>query len=288
MAFAQPRRRGAAELGVVLQLGDGGVAGIAHGGAQPADELVDDVGGRPLVGDPAFDAFGDEIETVGYLFLEVPVGRPPGHGAEGAHAAIGFVRPALEQEHLARAFVGAGEQGPDHAAFGARRDGLGQVAGILDAAVGDERDFGLPARLRRLDDGRELRHADAGDHARRADGAGPDADLDAIGAGVDQRPGAVGGGDVAADHLDIVGKLLDLFHRLQDGGRMAVRGVDDDDVDASIEQRLGPGDAVVADAGGRGDPEASLFVLAGVGVCLGLFHVLDRDQADAAERAVDD
>ena len=58
MAFAQPRRRGAAELGVVLQLGDGGVAGIAHGGAQPADELVDDVGGRPLVGDPAFAAFG--------------------------------------------------------------------------------------------------------------------------------------------------------------------------------------------------------------------------------------
>ena len=54
------------------------------------------------------------------------------------------------------------------------------------------------------------------------------------------------------------------------------------------EERLGAGGALVSDSGGGGDPKVALFVLAGVGVCLGLFHVLDRAQADAAERAVDD
>ncbi len=35
-------------------------------------------------------------------------------------------------------------------------------------------------------DGGDLRHAGAGDHARGADGARADADLDGVGAGVDQ------------------------------------------------------------------------------------------------------
>ena len=34
---------------------------------------------------------------------------------------------------------------------------------------------------------------------------GPDADLDRVDPGVDQRLGAVAGGDVAADHLDVAG-----------------------------------------------------------------------------------
>ena len=49
----------------------------------------------------------------------------------------------------------------------------------------------------------DLRHADPGDDAGRADRAGPDADLDAVRAGVDQRLGAGAGGDVAADDVDV-------------------------------------------------------------------------------------
>ena len=36
-------------------------AAVAHAGPQAADELIDEVAQRAAVGDPAFDAFGDEL-----------------------------------------------------------------------------------------------------------------------------------------------------------------------------------------------------------------------------------
>ena len=46
--------------------------------------------------------------------------------------------------------------------------------------------------------------------------------------------------------------------------RMAVRGVDDEQVDAGVDQPLGALEAVVADAGRRGDAQPPLRVLGGV------------------------
>ena len=51
----------------------------------------------------------------------------------------------------------------------------------------------------------QLRHADAGDEPGRAREAGPDADLDGVGAGRGEVAHAVGGGDVAGDHLGLAG-----------------------------------------------------------------------------------
>jgi hypothetical protein len=48
---------------------------------------------------------------------------------------------------------------------------------------------------------RDLRHADAGDDARRADRAGPDADLQAVRAGRDQFTRRIDRRDVARDHV---------------------------------------------------------------------------------------
>ena len=69
---------------------------------------------------------------------------------------------------------------------------------------------------------------------------------------------------------------------------MAVRGVDDEQVDAGVDQPLGALEAVVADAGRGGDAQAALRVLGGVRVELRLLDVLDGDQADAVAVAVDD
>ena len=52
--------------------------------------------------------------------------------------------------------------------------------------------------------------------------------------------------------------------RVEHALRMAVRGIDDDDVDAGVDQRLGALEAVIADAGRGGDAQAALLVLAGV------------------------
>ena len=63
---------------------------------------------------------------------------------------------------------------------GARRDRLGDVARVLDAAVGNHRHAAALAMPRALRDGGDLRHAHAGDDAGGADLSGADADLDRI------------------------------------------------------------------------------------------------------------
>ena len=78
-------------------------------------------------------------------FLCVPVGTALRHCAHRAHAAVGLESTALVEDGFAGALFGAGEQAADHDAVGAGRDGLGDVARILDAAVGDERNAGLSA-----------------------------------------------------------------------------------------------------------------------------------------------
>src|SRR3546814_5498899 len=64
---------------------------------------------------------------------------------------------------------------------------------LAEAAVGDHRHAELRRRLDAVEDRGELRHADPRDDARGADRTRADADLDAIGARVDQRLGRVTG-----------------------------------------------------------------------------------------------
>ena len=117
---------------------------------------------------------------------------------------------------------------------------------------------------------------------------GPDADLDRVGAGLDDRPRALGGRDIADDDLGVVRHPADLVDRLQHPRRMAVRGVDDHDVDPGGEQRLGALQFLAAGAGGGGDAQPPVLVLRGVREELRLLDVLDRDQPGAAVFVVDD
>ena len=69
------------------------------------------------------------------------------------------------------------------------------------------------------------------------------------------------GGDVAGDHLDAVRQLLDARHRVEHALRVAVRGVDDDEIDLGVDQPLAPLEAGIADARRRRDAEPPLLVL---------------------------
>ena len=134
----------------------------------------------------------------------------------------------------------------------------------------------------------QLRHADAGDDARRADRARADADLDRIGAAVDQRPRRLAGRDVAGDHLRLVRQPLHRGDGLQHHLRMAVRRVDHDHVAAGREQPLGALEALVADGRRRRDAQPPLIVLAGERIEPRLLDVLHRDEADAIVVGIDD
>src|SRR5207302_3127780 len=102
MALAQPGIGDPDKAAVALHLGDRAVAGVAHRRAQAADQLVDDVADRPLVGDAALDTFGDELQGIGNFLLEIAVGRATRHRADRPHAAIILIAAPLIEEDLAR------------------------------------------------------------------------------------------------------------------------------------------------------------------------------------------
>ena len=114
-----------------------------------------------------------------------------------------------------------------------------------------------------------------------ADRTGTNANLDGVGAGVDQCLGAIGRRHVAGDHLHVVGKLLHLGDGLQHIFRMAVGRVDHQHVDTGVNQGLRTFVSLVADGGGCGNAQAPLIVLGCVGVEARLFDVFHGDQADA-------
>ena len=95
---------------------------------------------------------------------------------------------------------------------------------------------------------------------------GPDADLDARDARLDQRLGALGRGHVAPDQRAGPGEgpasisTIVVEYPL----RVAVGRVDDDDVDAGVDQRLGPLEPIRPHAHRRAAAQAPQAVLARV------------------------
>ena len=279
MRLADAGRRDFDELRGAAHLIHRGAAAITHRRAQAAHQLGDHIDHRALVGHAAFDAFGHQLVGIGRRILEVAVGRPLLHRAQRTHAAVGLVRAALEQLDLARRLFGAGQQAAQHDRVGAGRDGLGDIAGVADAAIGDHRHVGRGQRGRHVVDRGDLRHADTGDDARGADRTGADADLDAVGTRVDQCAGRIGRGDVAADHVQMRKGALDPAYAVEHALRMAVRGIDDDHVHAGFGQRRSAFFRAFADADGRADAQPAMRVFRGQRVFGRLQHVLDRDQA---------
>ena len=78
------------------------------------------------------------------------------------------------------------------------------------------------------------------------------------------------------------------LHHVEHALRVAVRRIDDEQVDVRRDQRFGPFERVTADADGRSDPQAPERVLARVRVLDHLLDVLDGDQPLEHELIVDD
>ncbi|MDT4878767.1 hypothetical protein FQZ97_1143900 [compost metagenome] len=81
-----------------------------------------------------------------------------------------------------------------------------------------------------------MRNTDTGNDAGGADRARTDADLDGIRARVDQCAGGFGGGHIAGDDAGGIALALDAFHGLGDAHRMAVSGVDDEEIHAGLDE----------------------------------------------------
>src|ERR1044071_5760995 len=276
------------EARLLLKLFDGAAARVAHAGAQAADELSHHVGQSALVGDAPLDAFGDELRLDVGRLLRVAVLRALAHRADTPHAAVRLERAPLEENQLARRLFGAREERPDHHHVRARRDGLRHVARELHAAVGDDGHARAARRLDAVVDGRDLRHARARHDARRTNRTGPDAALDGVGARVNQLARGFGRGDVAGDELGVGVAALDLADGLDDARGVSVRDVDDEAVDAGLDQLVRALAEVAGRADGGGDAEPAEVVFGGRGVADGLLYVLDGDEPFEVLVGVDD
>jgi len=73
------------------------------------------------------------------------------------------------------------EHTADHHAVRTGGERLGDVAGIADSAIANDRNARAFQRLRHSGNGADLRDTDAGDDARGANGARADAHFDRIG-----------------------------------------------------------------------------------------------------------
>ncbi len=108
---------------------------------------------------------------------------------------------------------------------------------------------------------------------------GPTPTLTRVDAGLDERDGAADGGHVAGDQLQLRPLLAGGGDGREHAARVAVRGVDADDVAAGGDQRLDAGLAVRPHADRRADPQPAQAVLDRERVLLGLLDVLDGDEA---------
>src|SRR6266852_768741 len=167
MALAQAGAGDTNEARLLLHLLDGGAAGIAHRLAQAADQLVNQRPQHALVGHTRLDALGDEAALIDYAALEVAVLAVAAllHGPDRAHRPVVLEALPVGDDQFARALVDARQQATQHDGVRAGSDGLGDIAGVLDTAVCNDRHIILAGNVGAVVDGGYLRHANACDDA---------------------------------------------------------------------------------------------------------------------------
>ena len=137
-------------------------------------------------------------------------------------------------------------------------------------------------------DGGDLRNAGAGDDARGADGAGADADFQAVDAEGDEIFCRFVGGDVAGDDLHFrqaVADGLDGFHHALG---VAVGGVDGEDVGFRFGHFDGAFEEIAGGADGGADGEAAVVVFCGAGIFEFFLDVFNGDEALEVEVLIND
>src|SRR5690606_35182097 len=131
-----------------------------------------------------------------------------------------------------------------HDGRGAEGEALDYVTDVLDAAVGNARNAKLGGEFADLVDGSGLRAADGHKLLRDAGAAAAHANAEAVDTGGNQRRGLLPGHDVSADDLEIRELLLDPLDHLDLVYAVALTAVQDDNVEARLDQ-LGEPDLIL-------------------------------------------
>src|SRR4030095_1121970 len=161
------------------------------------------------------------------------------------------------------------------------------IAVRCDAASGSDRPIGTRRGLGAASNGGNLRHADAGNDSRRTYGAWSDTHIEHIQTGLDQRRRAVRRGHVISRQVEIGIAPTNLPDHVENVFRVAMGGVDGDQVRTRPYQAIHALFPILPDAHRGADSQAAARVFAGVGVLDFLFDVLNRDQTPEAKLVFD-
>ena len=165
---------------------------------------------------------------------------------------------------VAGGFVGAGEPRADHDVGRARGQRQRDVARMPDAAVGPDVTPSCRAAAA---------HSATAENCGRPTpvimrvvhiAPGPTPTLTMVAPALDQVAGALRGHHVARGQRHARDRATATgLKRVEHLGLMAVRGVDDQQVDTGFDERRGLGGHVAVDADGRGDPQPTRASTAG-------------------------
>ena len=117
---------------------------VAHTGTKSAEHLEYSVFHHALICHTALNTFRNQLLRVR---LEVTILTSVLHCRDGTHTTVNLVLSALIQLEGSRALVTSGKHASHHADITARSNGLGDISGVLDTAICDDRDTEL-LRLR--------------------------------------------------------------------------------------------------------------------------------------------
>src|SRR5690554_285821 len=266
-----------------------GAAGVAHGCAQTAHQLVDNGGHAALVGYAALDALGNQFFRAASAVLEIAVGRTLrlGHGTKRTHAAIGLVGTALEQFDLAGGLFSPGKHGAHHHGVGAGDYRFGQITGEADAAVSNHRYTGALQCGGDIGNRRNLWHPDTCDNACCADGTWTNTDLDRIRTSLDQIQSCFAGGNIAANHLHLREVFLDPADTVDYAPGVAMGSIHYHHVHTNGSQGTNTLFGVGTGTNGGAHTQTALLVLGGKGVAFGFFDVAEGNHAAQLKTVID-
>ncbi len=261
-------------------------ARTAHTRDDPVEDILDTRALSIQIHPCPGDALAEQA-LAGSLERRV-VGGPGLDSPRRGHAEALLVQAALVvTQGVARRLIRAGEPRTDHHVRCAGGQCERDVPRVPHAAVRPDMLAQLTRPRGTLQHRGELWPAHPGHHPRRAHGTGTDTDLDDVGSGLHQVGDAVGRRHVTGrdGHLGVDPAYG--TQRVDHAFLVPMGGVDHQDVDARVEQRLRLGCHVSADTDRRRDPQPPLGV-GGRHVQAGPERALAGQHADDATITVHD
>src|SRR5262249_7826750 len=177
---------------------------------------------------------------------------------------------------------------PNTAPRAPRRNCLGDISGILDAAVGDDGNFGALCSTRCFHNGRKLGNTRASDYARGADRAGPDADFEAIDSERNEVLRAFVGGNVARDDLHLRQSTANRLDRFHDFFGVSVSSVNGHDIGLGFGHLYSAFEKIAGRANGGSRIKPAMVVFRGAGIFELFLDVFYGDEAFKIEILVYD